>query len=333
MSPHTKILEENRHKIRIMRGILLVGMALTIGKFVAYWLTHSNAVLTDALESIINIIAAAFGLYSLVYASRPKDEDHPYGHGKMEFLAVGFEGGLILFAGGAMLFKAVHSLFNPVSLEKIDFGLWITVVAAFVNFLMGRYLLSAGKKFHSNTLVADGKHLLSDTWSSIALLIGLFVIRLTGWFWVDTFLTIFLGIYILVVGYRLVKDSLAGLLDEADFGKLSEIVEVLNRERKDLWIDIHNLRVVRYGSHIHIDAHLTLPWYHDLERTHTTVKDLERIVNEQFGHRVEFFIHTDPCLPASCAICSIAACSQRRQEFSHRLEWDLSLLLKNRPHS
>ncbi|MFM7218399.1 MAG: cation diffusion facilitator family transporter, partial [Bacteroidota bacterium] len=230
-----------------MRGVLVIGSVLTIGKFIAYWLTHSNAVLTDALESIINIIAAAFGLYSLSYAARPKDEDHPYGHGKMEYLAVGFEGGLVLFAGCGMLFKAVHSLFHPVPLERLEIGLYITAVAAAVNLLMGRYLLKKGRNLHSSALVADGKHLLSDTWSSFILLAGLGVIRLTGLGWIDTALTVVLGIYILVVGYRLVRDSLSALMDEADFGKLEEIVSVLNKERKQKWIDIHNLRVVRYG--------------------------------------------------------------------------------------
>lgn len=334
MSPHTKLLqEENRKKIRIMRVILLIGTALTISKFVAYWLTHSNAVLTDALESIINILAAAFGLYSLVYAAKPKDEDHPYGHGKVEFLAVGFEGGLILFAGVGMIFKAVHSYYHPVPLDRLDVGIWITTVAAGANLAMGSYLIHVGKKLHSGTLVADGKHLLSDTWSSFALLAGLGIMQLTGWLWVDTVLTVLLGCYILVVGYRLLKDSLSGLMDEADFGKLGEIVDVMNTARQDSWIDIHNLRVVRYGSHIHIDAHLTLPWYHDLETTHRTVKELEQVINAHFGYRVEFFIHTDPCLPASCSICSITDCSVRKQAFSKKLVWDLPLLLKNKPHT
>ena len=117
-------------KIRIMRGILIVGFLLTIGKFIAWFLTHSDAVLTDALESIINIIAAAIGLFSLTVAARPRDENHPYGHGKIEFLSVGFEGGAIFLAGAVMAVKAVYGFFHPLPLARIDIGLWITAGAA-----------------------------------------------------------------------------------------------------------------------------------------------------------------------------------------------------------
>lgn len=333
MSPLEQLRKENTQKIRIMRKILIVGSLLTFGKFFAYWITHSNAILTDAFESIINIVAAAFGLFSLVYAARPKDEDHPYGHGKMEYIAVGFEGSLIFFAGGGMIIKAIYSLYHPIELQRLDVGLWITVVAALSNGIMGAYLIRKGKALHSHTLVADGHHLLSDTWSSVGLLVGIFLMLQTGYAWIDAVLTCILGIYILIVGYRLVRDSLSGLMDEADFVKLEEISAVFNKERKDRWIDIHNLRVVKYGAHIHIDAHLTLPWYEDLEKSHREVKLLEKLVNDNFGNRVELFIHTDPCLPTSCSICTLQDCSERKFPFEQKMDWKLPLLLKNKPHS
>jgi cation diffusion facilitator family transporter len=324
---------ENQLKTSTMRFVLGMGVVLTLAKFVAYWLTHSNAILSDALESIINIIAAAFGLYSLSYASKPKDEDHPYGHGKMEFLAVGFEGGLIFFTGVGMIFKAIFSAFHPLPLQKLDIGLWITAITSVINLFLGRYLLVKGKQLDSSTLIADGKHLLADTWSAVMIITGLLLMIWTGLLWIDILLTIIMGGYILIVGYKLVKDSLSGLMDEADFVKLDEIVVVLNKSRQDHWIDIHNLRVVKYGSHIHIDAHLTLPWYEDLEKSHRSVKELEVIVNSHFGNKVEFFIHTDPCLPTSCSICAIGECPVRKEQFASKLHWDLPLLLKNKPHT
>jgi cation diffusion facilitator family transporter len=296
-------------------------------------MTHSNAILSDALESIINIVAAGFGWYSISYASQPKDDDHPYGHGKMEFLAVGFEGGLIFFTGVAMIFKAVFSAFHPIPLQRLDVGLWITAITSFLNLLMGRYLLSKGKQLDSSTLVADGKHLIADTWSAFMIIVGIILMMITGYHWIDVLMTIIMGFYILVIGYKLVKDSLAGLMDEADFAKLEEIAKVLNTSRREHWIDIHNLRVVKYGSHIHIDAHLTLPWYEDLEKSHQSVKEFEQIVNHHFGNKVEFFIHTDPCLPISCAICTVQDCKVRKSPFIKQLKWDLPLLLKNKPHS
>lgn len=332
MMAHPDLKQASSEKIRIMRWILSVGLLLTIGKFIAWFITHSDAILTDALESVINIVAAAIGLISLTVAARPRDENHPYGHGKIEFLSVGFEGGAIFLAGGVMTVKAVYGFFHPQLLARIDTGLWITAGAAGVNGFMGWLLLREGKRLHSHTLVADGKHLLSDTWSSVVLLLGLFAIRLTGLAWIDPLLALVLGVYILVVGYRLLRDALAGLMDEADFYQIKEIIHVLHTERKEHWIDIHNLRVVKYGSHLHIDAHLTLPWYDDLRKTHDSVKELEHIINEHFGNRVEFFIHTDPCLPESCPICTIADCPVRQAQFRQRLDWNLRILLKNQPH-
>jgi len=333
MIDQDQIAKENRSKIRIMRWILLLGSVLTIGKFVAWFLTHSNAVLTDALESIINILAAAFGLFSLVYAARPKDENHPYGHGKMEFLAVGFEGGLIFFAGGGMILKAVYNAYHPQHLEHLNTGIWITSLTAIANYFMGKFLIRKGKILQSSTLSADGIHLISDTYSSIVLLAGLLVMQFSGAHWIDTGLTIVLGAYILVVGYRLLRNSLGGLMDEADFVKLAEVIEVLNKERIDRWIDIHNLRVVKYGSSLHIDAHLSLPWYDDLQSTHEQVKNLEKLINNHFGNRVELFIHTDPCIPVSCTVCMLHDCKVRQKEFVRKVEWTSMNLLKNQPHS
>lgn len=319
-------------KIRIMRGVLVIGSLLTVGKFVGWFITHSDAVLTDALESIINVVAASIGLMSLTVAARPRDENHPYGHGKIEFVAVGFEGGAIFLAGTGMAMKAVYGFFHPQPLASIDVGLWITAVAAGVNGLLGWMLLRQGRDLHSQTLVADGRHLLSDTWSSVVLLAGLAAIRLTGLVWIDPLLAFGLGIYILVVGYRLLRDALAGLMDEADFYQIKQIIHVLNTKRRDRWIDIHNLRVVKYGSQLHIDAHLTLPWYDDLRKTHDAVKELEDIINEHFRNRVEFFIHTDPCLPESCPICLVNECPVRQAPFKNRLDWNLRILMKNQPH-
>ena len=122
-------------------------------------------------------------------------------------------------------------------------------------------------------------------------------------------------------------------MDETDFTVVEEIVSVLNIERKQKWIDIHNLRVVKYGSMFHVDAHLTLPWYDDLKTSHHEVKQLEDIINVHFKNRVEFFIHTDPCLPSSCAVCTIIDCKVRQTPFEHRVEWTSENLLKNKMHS
>lgn len=320
-------------KIRIMRRILIAGLVLTSLKFFAWYLSHSNAVLTDAMESIINIVAAAFGLFTLIYSARPKDENHPYGHGKMEFFAVGFEGALIFLTGIGMIWKAIVSFIHPSEIHSVDIAIYITIFTAVANYFMGRYLVKTGTRLHSTALSADGQHLISDTVSSGILLGGLAAILITGKMWIDTVLTIGLGIYILFVGFRLLRDSLAGLMDETDYEKVEDIMTAINAERRDNWVDIHNLRVVKYGPYLHIDAHLSLPWYHDLRTTHEEVKTMEKSINRHFENRVEFFIHTDPCLPETqCALCLLANCPHRKSPLKEKQIWTMDLLMTNKPH-
>ena len=134
-------------------------------------------------------------------------------------------------------------------------------------------------------------------------------------------------------GFKLLKNALSGLMDETDYKLVEEIIEALNAERKEACIDIHNMRVVKYGSSLHIDAHLTLPWYHDLNTSHATVKQLEELINTRFKNRVEFFIHTDPCISSSCPVCMIKDCKVRQQLFQHKIEWTSENLLRNLPHT
>jgi len=320
------------NKIKTMRTILIFSIILMAIKFTAYIITHSNAILTDALESIVNVAAGAFALYSIYYASLPKDEDHPYGHGKIEYLSVGIEGGLILIAGGATIVKGTMGFFHPKSLEAVDWGIYLSVFAGVCNFLMGNYLIKNGKKNNSALMVADGKHLITDTVSSIGLVISLVVIYFTKIFWLDNLVAILFGAYIFHTGYKLLKESVNNLLDEADYGKLNHLIELLNANRKDKWIDMHNLRVIKYGSHLHVDAHITLPWYDQLEDSHTEVTAVENLIREKLEGEVEFFIHADPCLPTSCQICPVKDCAHRKDEFVKRLDWTLENMLPDQKH-
>ena len=320
-------------KISAMQKVLLGGLFIMGIKLTAYFLTHSNAVLTDALESIINIITGIFALFSLYYASRPKDEDHPYGHGKIELLSAGFEGGLIFLSGLLIIAKSVNGFFQPSKIHSLDIAALLSLLAGAGNYVMGKYLLKLGKKHQSVIMTADGKHLISDTVSSIGLVIGLLVIHFTGLLWLDHVIAIIFGGFIFYTGFKLLQQSITGLLDEADYENLEKLITVLNDNRKDKWIDIHNLRVLKYGHTLHIDAHITLPWYDNLENTHDEVIAVEQIIKEKIHEEIEFFIHSDPCIPASCAICSINNCKVRSNAFERKLNWTLKNLLPNRKHS
>ncbi len=312
--------------------MLIFSVVLMAIKFAAYIITHSNAILTDALESIINVVAGSFALFSIYYAAQPKDEDHPYGHGKIEYLAVGVEGGLIIIAGGAIFIKSIMGFFHPKVVESVDIGVYVSVFAGLSNYMMGSYLIKKGKTHVSSVMIADGKHLFADAVSSIGLIAGLTIIYFTKIYWLDNLIAILFGIYIFITGYKLLKESVNNLLDEADYVQLNKVVEILNKNRREKWIDMHNLRVLKYGSHLHIDAHITLPWYDDLERSHAEVTAVENLITEKLEGEVEFFIHADPCLPLSCPICPIKDCNVRQAVFVKRLDWTLENMLPDRKH-
>jgi cation diffusion facilitator family transporter len=319
-------------KRKTMLTVVIIGIVLMIIKFVAFFITRSNAILTDALESIVNVVAGGFALYSLYYSAQPKDEDHPYGHGKIEYLSSGLEGGLITISGVVIIIKSIYSFFYPEPIQSLDIGLYLTLFAGACNFVMGRYLIRHGKANHSTAMVADGKHLQSDTVSSIAIGAGLAIIYFTKVYWLDNVMGILAGGYICFMGYRLLKEAVTSLLDEADVEKLNMVIDILNKSRREKWIDMHNLRVLKYGSHLHVDAHITLPWYDKLEDAHTEVSLVENLIKKQLGVEFEFFIHADPCIPTSCPICMVHDCPVRKAPFVRQLTWTLENVLPNEKH-
>ncbi len=322
----------NKKLFSIQLIAVAVGLFLLVAKFVAYFLTHSNTILTDALESIINVVAGTFALYSLYLSGKPKDADHPYGHGKVEFISAGFEGVLISIAGLAIIVKSAIAFFNPRTLENLDTGLIIIAVSGVVNFALGYYLRRVGEKEASLTLKADGEHLLSDAYSSFGILAGLVLILCTGWVVLDNVVAILFGCLICFTGIKLMRKSVAGIMDEADEKIIDEIIKHLSECRKPEWIDIHNLRIIQYGNKLHIDCHATLPWYYTLEQAHTEMEEIAAVVNAKHAAQLEFFIHGDPCVAESCKICSLADCPVRQEAYKYSVEWSLENLVKNKKH-
>ena len=326
--------DSNKQKVNTLTFVFWITCGITLLKISTYFITHSTAILTDALESIINVIAAFFALKSAKWALQPKDLDHPYGHGKIEFLSAGFEGAMILLAGFFILVKSVYDIIYPQTLHQLDIGFALVSFTALVNFIMGKKLLSIGTKNQSMLMRASGKHLISDTLSSLGLLVGLVIIKLTGITLLDPIIAIGFGIYIIYTGQKLVKESISSLLDEADLKKIDEIIVVLKKNRKENWIDVHNLRLQKYGTESHIDCHVTLPFYMNLEASHKEIRNIENIVAQQVQGDLEMFIHSDPCVVEySCKICSLENCTYRKAEKVKKLEWSLENLLPNRKHT
>ncbi len=325
-------MKTQQQNLSVQKWVATVSVILLAVKVIAYYSTHSVSILTDALESIVNVAAGFIGLYSLFIAAKPRDIDHPYGHGKAEFLSAAVEGTLIGSAGAIILYKAVQNLINPVELEKIDYGIILVAITAAVNFLLGYYCLRVGKKNNSAALTASGKHLQSDTWSTLGIITGLVLLYLTGKKWIDGVVAMGFGLFIIYTGYRIIRSSVAGIMDEADKNLLTKMVALLNANRKPNWIDLHNLRVIKYGSVLHMDCHLTVPWYLNVHEAHREIDALAELVRKEFGESVEFFVHSDGCLPFSCRICDKKECSERKHNFEQRIGWTLENILQNQKH-
>lgn len=322
-----------QQKIRAQGLAVLIGLVLMGIKFVAFFITNSNAILTDALESIVNVSAGSFALFSVILASKPRDKDHPYGHGKVEFLSAGLEGGMIALAGMIIIGKSIYNFVYPQEIDHIDTGALLTGFSGLVNFALGLFLVRKGKAHRSLALQADGKHLMTDAYTSAGLIIGLVVIYFTGIVWLDNIVAIIFGIVLLYHGYQLMRASTSGIMDEADEKLISEVIEVVRAKRHDNWIDIHNLRIIKYGSALHIDAHMTLPYYFDLKQAHVEISQVDDIISKAFGDDTEFFIHADFCEPPiQCSICSKSDCPVRGAAYQGKVKWTLDNVMTNQRH-
>ncbi|MBK8607833.1 MAG: cation transporter [Chitinophagaceae bacterium] len=321
-----------KQNLSVQRWVAAISVLLLAVKFIAYYSTHSVAILTDALESIVNVAAGFIGLYSLYVAAKPRDQDHPYGHGKAEFLSAAIEGTLIGTAGLIIIYKAVQNLIHPVELHKINYGIWLIAVTACLNFIVGYFCLRTGKRNNSLALIASGKHLQTDTWSTVGIIIGLVLLFFTGYKWIDSTIAILFALYIIYTGYKILRTSIAGIMDEADVKLLSLLVEVLNTNRRENWVDLHNLRVIKYGTVLHVDCHLTVPWFLNVHEAHKEVDALGILIRKEFGESLELFVHSDGCLPFQCKICNKTDCPERKNNFEKRINWTLENISQNKKH-
>ena len=322
-----------KENLELQKRIALVAIILFIIKVVAWYLTRSLAILTDALESIVNIVAALIGIYSLYISSKPKDQGHPYGHGKVEFISAAIEGTLVIVAGIFIIYKSITNFANPPQFSKLDLGIMLLGITAVVNYITGIVCISTGKKNNSLQLIAGGRHLKSDTYSTIGIFAGLVLLYFTKWGWIDSAIALFFGFVIIYTGYKIVRTSVAGIMDEADRKLLENLVAYLNNHRRENWIDIHNLRIIKYGSTLHCDYHLTVPWYLNINEAHAEIEALALLIRNEFGEAIEFFVHTDGCKDFSCSICSKQNCMVRQHDFVKKIEWTIENVSNDTRHS
>jgi cation diffusion facilitator family transporter len=325
-------MQTAQQNLKVQKIITVIAIVLFVVKLIAWYLTQSVAILTDALESIVNVIAALIGLYSLYVSAKPKDYDHPYGHGKAEFISAAIEGTLIAVAGFVIIYEAIINLLHPHTIKKLDYGIALVATTAVINYVAGYFCIKTGKKNNSLALQSSGKHLQTDTWSTVGIIVGLLLLLLTKYNWIDSAVAMLFAFIIIYTGYKIIRTSVAGIMDEADEELLKKMIGMLNENRSENWIDLHNLRIIKYGGTIHVDCHLTVPWYLNVHEAHHEIDRLAALVKKEYGESVELFVHSDGCLDFSCNICQKQNCTVRKHPFIKKIEWTIENVSTNNKH-
>ena len=291
---------------------IAVGVTMLAVKFLAYLRTGSAAILSDALEGIVNVFAAGFAMYSLATAHRPADEDHPYGHGKVEFLSAGFEGGMIVLAALLMLgegAKRIHEIRrHGAAVTNISYGVLLLGVAMAVHAVLGLYLVRLGKRQSSFTLEADGWHLLTDSVTSAMAMFSLALVHFTGWAYADPVGAIFIAIYISLTGLALLRRAAAGLMDEqdnADGRLLRGILDAHVNGREPRICSYHKLRHRHSGRYHWVDFHMMVPAWWDIQRGHKVASAIEYEIEKSLGVG-NATAHVEPCVAEKCEACEAA---------------------------
>jgi cation diffusion facilitator family transporter len=201
-----------------------------------------------------------------------------------------------------------------------------------INFIMGTVCIRIGKQNNSMALLSSGKHLQSDTYTTLGIVVGLAVVYFTNIWWLDSVVAIIFAAIIVLTGYKILRSSLAGIMDESDRELMKKMVALLNNNRREHWIDLHNVRIIKYGNVLHLDGHLTVPWYLNVEEAHREIDAFITLLRDHFGDTMEFFIHTDGCREFQCKLCDKQNCHLRQHDFKKKLEWTVENISSNKKH-
>lgn len=314
-------MSKKEWRIRLVTAFatVVVGVIVLSIKFWAYNVTNSQAIYSDALESIVNVITALVGVAVIYYASQPADEDHPYGHGKIEYFSSAFEGGLITFAAVFVIIESVKAQISGGVLHQLDKGLLLIAIAGSINLAFGVVLNRIGKAYASPTLSSAGVHLTIDFWTTVSAILGVYLVRLTGLMWVDRLVAALLGLHMGYSGLKLVSQSVVGLLDAEDVKILSRLAEIFEKFAGEGIIQIHHTKVIRAGWFHHIDAHVVAPEFWTIEEAHERLDIFENnvIKTYEFGGEINF--HLDPCKRRYCSVCDYKDCPVRLEPFNARI--------------
>ena len=279
-----------------MRLSLIIGFLMLLMKGYAFVITGSTAILSDTAESVVHVLAVTFAAFSLSLSMKPADEAHSYGHDRIGFFSAGFEGALIILAAAYIIYEAIHQWLTGLSIHNLDIGTIFITVATAVNGGLGWYLVHQGRRHHSLVLEANGKHVLTDSWTSLGVIVGLILVMLTGWLPFDPILAILVGSNILWTGFRLVRRSIGGLMDEIDPKTVESLRSILERETTRHQIAFHGLRYRNAGNRLIVEFHLLFPDDFSISHAHERATLIEKAIHKAFPHSIEIISHLEPIL-------------------------------------
>jgi cation diffusion facilitator family transporter len=294
---HTEHNDQMQNRASLTRfAWLSIGAAVStiLLKTAAYYLTGSVGLLSDAIESLVNLIGAAMALGMLVIAARPADDDHVYGHSKAEYFASATEGLLILGAAAGIIFAAVQHLISPHPLEQVGPGLAVSISASMINYFVARKLLSEGRKRISISLEADGHHLMTDVWTSAGVIFAVGVVALTGWNVLDPLIAIAVALNIIWTGFQLVSRSISGLMDESLPAKEQKTIRDVMDSYRERGVTFHALRTRQAAARRFISVHLLVPGDTSVHDAHHIAEDFENDVRRALVGAVTVFTHIEP---------------------------------------
>jgi cation diffusion facilitator family transporter len=262
-------------------------------KLGAFWLTNSIGLLSDAIESVVNLVAAIVALVALTIAARPADDDFSYGYSKAEFFASGFEGSMILIAAGSIAYTAIPRLVNPQQLEQVGLGLGVSGVAGVLNLVVSRILIRAGRRYHSITLEADGRHIMTDVITTAGVILAIGLVELTGWLLLDPIIALLVALNIVITGVGLVRRSALGLMDvslpESEFKEVQEVINFF----KSQGVIFHALRTRSAAGRGFVSLHILVPGKWSVQRGHDLSEELEREITRRLP-RIHVITHVEP---------------------------------------
>ena len=288
-----KVESDRKAMLFAMNLSLGVGIVMFVMKMGAYLLTGSAAILSDAAESVVHVAAVIFAAYSLRLSHLPADEDHLFGHAKIAFFSAGFEGAMIILAAVYIIYESLHKWQSGLALDNLAAGTTLTGAAAAINGALGVYLVWMGRRKNSLILEANGKHVLTDCWTSLAVLAGLCLVLITKWQPFDPICGIIMACNILWSGAGLLKSAFFGLMDKADPATHARLAEVLRRETGKRGLSFHHLRHRNLGDALWVEVHLLFPEGASLADAHRTASEIERVVEAEMAVRTNVTTHLE----------------------------------------